>query len=308
MGSNRYPLGLSAIAACAIAALALPTRAQDIEPRAYSNAPIGVNFLVAGYAYTRGGLAFDSALLITDPDLHTSSAVLAYATVLDLGGKSAKFDAIVPYTSLEGTAVYRGEPVERSVDGFASPAFRLSVNLYGAPALTAKEFASWEQDLIVGVSLRVSPPWSQYDNSRLVNIGTHRWAFKPEIGISKAVGSWTAEVKAAAVVFTDNDDFFGGNSVSQDPIYSVQGNLIYGLRSGVWVSLDATYFAGGRTTLNGERNYDLQQNLRLGGTAAFPVDRANSVKLYVSSGLSARTGNEYDLVGVAWQYRWGGGL
>jgi hypothetical protein len=301
-------LGLSAIAASAIAALALPTRAQDIEPRAYSNAPIGVNFLVAGYAYTRGGLAFDSALLITDPDLRTSSAVLAYATVLDLGGKSAKFDAIVPYTWLEGTAVYRGEPVERSVDGFASPAFRLSVNLYGAPALTAKEFASWEQDLIVGVSLRVSPPWSQYDNSRLVNIGTHRWAFKPEIGISKAVGSWTAEVKAAAVVFTDNDDFFGGNSVSQDPIYSVQGNLIYGFSSGIWVSLDATYFAGGRTTLNGVRNYDLQQNWRLGGTAAFPVDRANSVKLYVSSGLSARTGNEYDLVGVAWQYRWGGGL
>jgi hypothetical protein len=308
MASNRCPAGLSAIAAFTIAALPIPARAQDIEPRAYSNAPIGVNFLVAGYAYTRGGLAFDSALLITDPDLRTSSAVLAYATVLDLGGKSAKFDAIVPYTWLEGTAVYRGEPVERSVDGFASPAFRLSVNLYGAPALTAKEFASWEQDLIVGVSLRVSPPWSQYDNTRLVNIGTNRWAFKPEIGISKAVGSWTAEVKAAAVVFTDNDDFFGGNSVSQDPIYSVQGNLIYGFSSGIWVSLDATYFAGGRTTLNGVRNYDLQQNWRLGGTAAFPVDRANSVKLYVSSGLSARTGNEYDLVGVAWQYRWGGGL
>ena len=171
-----------------------------------------------------------------------------------------------------------------------------------------KEFADWEQDLIVGVSLRVSPPWSQYDNTKLVNIGTNRWAFKPEIGVSKALGPWTTEVKAAVVIFTDNDDFFGGNSASQDPIYSVQGNLIYGFNSGIWVSVDATYFVGGRTTLNGVRNYDLQQNWRLGGTAAFPVDRANSVKVYVSSGLSARTGNEYDLVGVAWQYRWGGGL
>ena len=76
MALHRCPAGLSAIAACAIAALAFPARAQDIEPRAYSNAPIGVNFLVAGYAYTRGGLAFDSAVPITNPDLRTSSAVV----------------------------------------------------------------------------------------------------------------------------------------------------------------------------------------------------------------------------------------
>jgi hypothetical protein len=38
------------------------------------------------------------------------------------------------------------------------------------------------------------------------------------------------------------------------------------------------------------------------------VDRHNSVKLYASSGVSDRTGNDFDLVGVAWQHRWGGGL
>ena len=36
---------------------------------------------------------------------------------------------------------------------FANSAFRLSVNLYGAPALTLKEFAGCEQDLIIGASL-----------------------------------------------------------------------------------------------------------------------------------------------------------
>jgi hypothetical protein len=38
------------------------------------------------------------------------------------------------------------------------------------------------------------------------------------------------------------------------------------------------------------------------------VDARNSVKLYASSGVSSRTGNSYDLIGIAWQYRWGGGL
>jgi len=300
--------GMLLRAACALIPVIAPAHAQDIEPRAYSNAPVGVNFLIAGYAYTRGGLAFDTSLPLTNPNLRTSSTVVSYATVLDLWGKSAKFDVVAPYTWLSGSAVYKGEPVERIVDGLSNPAFRLSVNLYGAPALTLKEFADWEQDVIVGVSLRVSPPLGQYDESRLVNIGTNRWSFKPEVGVSKAVGPWTLEVAAAAMFFTDNDEFFGGNALTQDPIYSLQGHLIYGFRSGIWVSVDATYFAGGRTTLNGDQNNDLQQNWRVGGTVAVPVDRANSVKFYLSTGLSARTGNEYDLVGVVWQYRWGGGL
>jgi hypothetical protein len=84
--------------------------------------------------------------------------------------------------------------------------------------------------------------------------------------------------------------------------------VIYAFRSGVWASVDATYFAGGRTTLNGVLNNNLQQNWRIGATLALPVDRENSIKFYASNGVSARTGNSYELLGVAWQYRWGGGL
>jgi hypothetical protein len=296
------------LAACLLAGVVSSGRAQDIEPRAYSNAPVGVNFLIAGYGYTRGGVSFDPSVPLTNANINTSNAVLAFANVFDLWGDSAKFDAIVPYTWLSGTAQYQGQLVQRTVSGFANPAFRVSINLYGAPALSLKEFADWEQDLIIGVSLRVSAPWSQYDPTRLVNIGTNRWSFKPELGISKALGPWTLEMQAAATIYTDNHDFFGGNTFSQDPLYSVQGHVIYAFRSGNWVSLDATYFTGGRTTVNGVLQNDLQQNWRLGATFAFPVDRANSIKFYASSGVAARTNNSYNLIGVAWQYRWGGGL
>ena len=282
--------------------------AQDIEPRAYSNAPVGVNFLIAGFAYTQGGLAFDHALPVKNPQLETYNAVLAYARVLDLWGKSGKVDAIVPYTWLEGSADLDGQTVEREIDGLADAKFRLSINLYGAPALTLKEFTKYKQDLIIGTSLQVSVPLGHYDSSRLVNIGTNRWSFKPEVGVSKAVGSWTLEVAAAATLYTDNKDFFGGNTRSQDPLYSLQGHAIYSFPFGIWASLDATYFTGGRTTLNGERNADLQRNWRMGGTLAFPVNAHNSIKFYASSGVSSRTGNDYDLIGIAWQYRWGGGF
>jgi len=303
-----HPLYLNAAAGVLAVSTLAVAQAQEIEPRAYSNAPIGVNFAIAGYAYTQGAVPFDASLPVKNAQLKTSNAVLAYARVFDVWGQSGKFDAIVPYTGLSGTAEVAGQPFERNVTGFADPRFRLSVNLYGAPALTLQEFRNFEQDLIIGASLQVSVPASQYDSSRVVNIGTHRWSFRPEVGISKAVGPWTLEFQAAATLFTDNRDFYGGHTRSQDPIYSLQGHVIYGFRSGVWASLDATTFAGGRTTLNGVRGDDRQQNWRVGGTLAFPVDVHHSIKIYASSGVSARTDNNYDLIGIAWQYRWGDGL
>lgn len=282
--------------------------AQDIEPRSYSNAPVGVNFLIVGYAYTKGGLSFDPSLPLTNPHLKTSNAVFGYARVLDLWGTTGKVDIIIPYTWLSGTADYVGQPIERKVNGLADVRVRLSVNLYGAPALTFKEFKNYEQDLIIGASLQMSTPTGQYDPRRLVNIGSNRWSFKGEVGVSKRIGRWTLELAPAIILFTDNNDFFGGNTRSQNPIYSIQGHVIYGFPSGIWVSLDGNYFTGGRSSINGEWSNDLQRNWRVGGTLAFPLDIRNSIKLYASSGVSARTGNNYDMIGLAWQYRWGGGL
>ena len=40
---------------------------------------------------------------------------------------------------------------------------------------------------IVGVSLLVQAPTGQYDPDRLINIGTNRWTFRPEVGVSVPV-------------------------------------------------------------------------------------------------------------------------
>ena len=296
------------LAACLLSCYGLATMAQDIEPRAYSNAPVGVNFLITGYAFTDGGIAFDTSLPLTDPELNTHNFVVAYARSLDLWGKSGKVDIVWPYCWLSGSALYNGAPIERVVDGFADSKFRLSVNLLGAPALSPKDFKGYKQDMIVGLSLQISAPTSQYDGSRLVNIGTNRWSFKPELGISKAIGKWTLEATGAVTFFTANDDFYGGNRRSQDPLYSTQGHVIYSFGKGIWGSFDVTYFTGGRTTIGETVKEDRQKNWRVGSTLAVPINVRSSIKFYLSNGVSARTGNNFLMAGVALQYRWGGGL
>lgn len=282
--------------------------AQDLEPRAYVNTPVGLNFLLAGYGYLAGGVATDPSLPLQNADLQVHSTILAYARALDVWGKSGKVDVVLSYAWLSGTAELAGQPREREVSGLVDPRLRFSVNLYGAPALSLQEFASYKQDLIIGASLQVSAPLGQYDADKVVNLGTNRWSFKPELGISKALGPLTLELTTGVTLYTDNHDFFGGKTRAQAPIYSVQGHVSYNLGAGIWVALDGTCYTGGRTTVDGVEGDDLQKNARLGMTVALPVTRYTSVKLYGSTGVSTRTGSDFDAVGILLQYRWGGGL
>jgi len=284
------------------------THAQTLEPRSYSNSPVGLNFLLAGYEYTEGSVAFDPSLPISDAHLHTNATFLAYARSLNAWGDSAKFDVELPYVWLEGSALAGGSPRQRDVSGVADPSFRFSVNFYGAPALSAKEFADYHQDFIVGASLRVFAPFGQYDDTKLVNIGTNRWTIKPELGISKALGSWTLELSPAVTFYTENHDFFNGNTLSQYPLYSVQGHIIHTFSSGIWFALDGTHYVGGRITVNGSTQDTWQSITRAGLTVALPINRNNSVKIYTSIGVSSLSGGDFTVISVYWQYRWGGGL
>lgn len=306
--TSTLPKLMVLLAAIALTVMGADVSAQELEPRLYVNTPVGMNFLIAGYGYSEGNVAFDPSVPLTNANVRTNTTVVAYARSLDVWGKSGKFDVVVPYGWLSGSADFMGQRKERIVSGFADPAFRFSVNFYGAPALSLPEFANYEQDLIIGGSLRVTAPLGQYDADKLVNIGTNRWSFRPELGISKALGPFTLELATDVQFFTDNDDFFGGKTRKQDPIYSVQGHLVYRTRYGIWVAIGGNYYMGGRTTVDGVKGNDLQKNSRAGVNIALPVNKHNSIKLYGSTGVSTRTGSNFDIVGIAWQYRWGGGL
>jgi hypothetical protein len=302
------PHAVALLCAAALVFAATHACAAELEPRAYANTPVGLNFLIAGYAYSEGGLSTSEASPIKDAHLRIHTEVLAYARALDVWGKSGKVDVILPYSQLSGSAMVGGQPREREISGVNDPRFRFSVNFYGAPALSMQEFANYRQDLLIGASVQVSAPVGQYDSSKLVNLGTNRWFIKPDIGISKTVGPLTLELTAGVIFFTKNDDYFGGTTLEQDPVYSTQAHVIYHFRSGIWGALDGTYDYGGRTTVGGVRNDDVQKNSRWGATLALPVNRNNSIKLYASTGASTRTGSDYTLGGIAWQYRWGNGL
>lgn len=284
------------------------SNAQELEPRAYTNIPVGMNFLVTGYSYSQGGILFDPSVPLYNANVQINSTVLAYARSLNIGGLSGKIDMIIPYAWLSGTAEYQEEIVSREVSGMGDPRVRFSMIFVGAPALPISGFKDYKQDFVVGASIQVFFPLGQYDLNRLVNIGTNRFAFKPEIGISKTFDKLVLELSGAAGIFTVNHDFYMGTTRSQNPIGAVQGHAIYNFRKGIWATIDGTYYWGGRTTTSGVKGNDLQKNTRFGATLALPININHSIKLHLSTGISTRTGTDYDSYAIYWQYRWGGGL
>ena len=148
----------------------------------------------------------------------------------------------------------------------------------------------------------------QYDASKAVNLGTNRWSIKPDIGFSKAFAPFTIDLTAGVTLFSRNDDYFGGQGLDQAPLYSAQVNLSHDFERGIWAALGATFYRGGRTTVNDAPKDNALSNSRLGLTVAVPIDRYYSIKFNASSGISTRTGTNFDTVGLVLQYRWGAGL
>jgi hypothetical protein len=292
----------------------MPARAQQLEPRAYANLPVGLNFLIAGYGYSQGDVLLDPSLPVSDAKAKVDTLLLGYVRSLDFWGNSGSIGLVLPYAqiSASGQISISGqvEPQPASVtrSGFGDPALRLAVNFYGAPALSPAKFREYKQDTIAGASLVVTAPWGRYDGSKLVNLGTNRWSFRPEVGVSQALGAWILEGAFGVTFFSDNDDFAGGHTRKQDPLYAAQTHVIYYFDPGLWGALDLTYYAGGRTSVDGSLNDDLQQNSRWGATLGKALDPHNALKLTFSSGVVARTGSNFQTAVVTWQRLWGAGL
>jgi hypothetical protein len=174
------------------------------------------------------------------------------------------------------------QSVRRS--GFGDPQLRFAVNLIGGPALTPQQFRTRTPQTTLGASLTVLCPYGEYLPSKLINIGTNRWAFKPELGLSHPAGKWSFELYAGVWFFTDNTDFFGGHVRTQNPLASYQTHVIYNVNPRTWAAFDFTYYSGGQTTLDGERKDDRQNNTRGGLTFAVPITPHQSIKASWANG------------------------
>jgi len=294
---------LAAAAACTVVPWA---RAQELEPRSYSASPVGVNFVGASYAYSSGAIVFDASLPLSDVTAYINGVGLGWGHTFGVLGRQALVTASLPYAfgDVSGAVFEQRRSVTRS--GLADFRARLALNLYGNPAMTRQEFARRSRPpFLIGTSLTVSAPTGQYQGDKLINLGTNRWAFKPEIGVSVPWRKFDLEAYVGAWLFTDNPDFFpGGQSRHQDPLTTTQAHVSYTFRPSLWIAADGTWYGGGGASVGGGPKNARLDNSRLGATLSLPLTASQSAKLGYSRGALVRAGSNFSSITAAWQLRW----
>jgi hypothetical protein len=305
-GHRRRPVPGAAGAAAALLLGLLgatcPASAQEMEPRAYSPSPTGANFYLVGMLRSTGDVVTDPSIPVTNVNARVNTATSGYMRTFGLAGRSASIGIVETYTSGGATGDVGGESQHVNRYGLGDTRLRFAVNLVGVPALPPAEFAKRKPTTSFGASLQVVAPTGQYDPSQLINVGTNRWAFKPELGVSQPLGRWFLEGAAGAWLFTDNTDFQNGQVRSQDPLYSFQIHAGYTFRPALWLAADGTYYRGGTTSIDGTDKQDLQSNKRYGLTFSAPIARGFALKFAAGRGLSVRTGGDFDVYALTLQY------
>ena len=280
-------------------------QAQDLEPRAYSISPVETNIAIVGYGRTSGGVIFDPTLPIEDVAASVNGLAIGYYRSMNFLGRSANVRASAPYAwgNMQGLLACQFAAITRS--GLADGRAQFSVNLYGAPAMGIREFTQYRRKTNLSASIALWIPWGQYDPNKLINIGTNRWAFKPELAVSRAFGKWIAEGYTGVWFFSSNMHFYPGNSIrSQHPLGVYQAHLVYNFRRGLWGALDGTYYHGGRTTVDGVTNQDLQGNSRFGMTVSLPLPKYQSLKVSYARTASVRVGGKFETLSIGYAFTW----
>ena len=283
--------------------------AQELEPRRWSHLPTGTNFAAGGYVYTEADISFDPVLRIENVEMEMHTLAVKYIRTFELFQKSARIDFIQGYQEGRWTGLVDGVPRSIKRSGWSDSVLRFAINLYGAPPLEGKEFAAYRAkanvETVFGTALVVQLPTGDYMNDKLINLGTNRYSFRPQFGVVHSRGKWSMELTGEVYLYTDNDDFFNGNRLEQDPYYTFQAHLVYTFRPGIWAATGAGYGYGGESTVSGVEKNDLRENLAWAVSLGYSITRQFGVKVaYLGIRTQESVGQDTDSIAVGFSIFW----
>jgi len=274
---------------------------QELEPRAYAALPKNLNAIAFAYAFSRGNVLTDPSLPISNFKINVHGLAAAYVHTFAVGNKLARVQVNVPFMFISGKLQINGHDTSGVRNGFADTKIRLGINLTGSPALGRKEFRGYTQKTIIGVSLITIVPTGLYYSDKRINCGSNRFGIKPEVGISKRFKHVYAEAYAGVWFYSDNNKYLVDKTLHQDPVFSIQVHMSYYFNNQMWVSVNTTWFNGGKTLVDDKPQGDLLDNWRVGATWSVPVAKGQSLKLQFHTGAFTESGYDYKTVQLVYQ-------
>ena len=183
---------------------------------------------------------------------------------MDYWGRTGGVSIVLPYLYVESSSGSN----RTAVRGVSDIGFLWQMNIFGGPALTREAFASFVPQTFASFHLFVGTPLGEYEPRRALNPSANRWTVRPTVNFSYTPDrGWTwLETYVSVAAFTPNNAFQAGGAsrLTQRPLLIVEGHASRNITPRIWLSADAYYNVGGETSIDGMRQGNAADTLRLG--------------------------------------------
>lgn len=282
--------------------------AQFTEAHNYDTTPVGINQLEIAYAYAHANSSLDTSLIVAGANFNLNQGSISYTRYFGLVHRLVWVQATLPLAGLGGSV--SGTNIQGSTSGTGDSSYSISALLKGGPALTVEQFPSYKRTTTVGMSFTISTPTGQYNANKLLNLGSDRWSFKPEIALSHPFGPeqrWEFDAYANAYFFTDNTTYHGVQILRQEPLPGIEGHISYSFLDNLWASVDTRYSFRGVTLVNSVDQNNTQQNFVLGSEVNVSLNARNALIFQFAKALVHQNGPALTGFAVKYNFTWGKG-
>jgi hypothetical protein len=204
-------------------------------------------------------------------------AIAGYAHTFTLADRSAMLAVLQPMGRISGEVTAAGRSFNQTASGFGDPMLEFNMNLIGPKAQkNIPDLMRYEPGFSVDLLADLAFPIGEYNSSQPLNIGQNRWYGRLGAPIIAQLGSWvpgrrtTLEFLPAVWMFGTNDNFVG-QTMKTDPLFQLDAHLTRDFTDRFWGALDASWYSGGKATINGIEGKKLN-TVGVGLTAGYQIN------------------------------------
>jgi hypothetical protein len=252
----------------------------QVPPRFYWKSLSGANAVPVIFQSLSGNAnPIDPAHVVSaDSSVDANVLVAGYAKMLPLFDRTLTLAVLEPMGRLSSETTVTGQtPVHEDATGFGDPMMEVGINLIGPKAIrTIPDMLRYEPKLSLDLIVDVAFPIGEYDNKQALNLGQNRWYGRVGAPVVWQIGPWvpgrrtTLEVLPSGWFFSDNGDYVG-QTLRTDPMFQLEGHLTRDFTEHFWGSVDTTWMAGGKSSVNGVSGAALN-NLGVGFTLGYQIN------------------------------------
>lgn len=266
-----------------VGALCLASPVWAGSARDYLNAPVDSWLAFYNVGYAASVTPEDGLDISARGRTNVLSQSVVLTRTMDYWGRTGGVSVVLPYLYVESSS----GPDRTAVRGVSDVGFLWQMNIFGGPALTRGEFGAFVPQTFASFHLFVGTPLGEYEPRRALNPSANRWTITPTINYSYTPDrGWTwLETYVSVAAFTPNDAFQAGGAsrLTQLPLVIVEGHASRNITPRIWLSADAYYNVGGETSIDGTRQGNTADTLRLGAGMGAQLWRGGDMVLNAAS-------------------------